>query len=173
MKILVTYATTEGQTRKIAGFIVSELKALGHSASLQDARSYVGGHNPEDFDALILAGSVHQNRHQEVLGDFIEAHRQILESKKTLLVSVSLSAAFENMIDEAEGYVEDFCKELEWRPDSHILVAGAIKHGSYGYYEEMILQHRVLPTRPVEQPDQDQELTDWDGLRKEIARFVS
>ncbi|MBW8639512.1 hypothetical protein K1W69_20125 [Hoeflea sp. WL0058] len=172
MNILVIFATTEGHTAKIAKFVVAELKELGHTASSQDADAYLGGQDPADFDAVILAGSVHANRHQEMLGAFIAAHRKTIDAKKSLLLSVSLSAAFEKTLAEAEGYVKDFCEELDWRPDDYLLVSGAIKHDSYGYYEEMILQDQVLPGRPVQEPDQDQELTNWEALKKSIADFA-
>jgi len=172
MKILVTYATTEGQTAKIAKFVASELGKLGHMASLQDANAYIGGLDLENFDAIILAGSVHEDQHQEVLAAFVAAHHKKLDTKKTLFLSVSLSAAFDKTLDDAEGYVNSFCEDLDWRPGEYLLVPGAIKHGSYGFYQEMILRHKVLPGRPVDEPEQDQELTDWDALRKAIAAFA-
>lgn len=172
MRVLITYATTEGHTRKVAKFVAAKLKELGHRVSLQDASSYLTGLEPGAFDANILAGSVHEDRHQEILASFVAAHHSSLQKSRTLLLSVSLSAAFEKSMDIADDYVERFCQQMGWRPDRYLLVAGAIKPSSYGYFEQMIVQHRVLPKRPVERPDQDQEFTDWPELEKAVADFA-
>jgi menaquinone-dependent protoporphyrinogen oxidase len=126
----------------------------------------------KEFDGIILAGSVHENEHQEVLGSFIVAHRAALATRRTLLLSVSLSAAFEGTLAEAEGYVQSFCESLNWHPDNYLLVAGAIKHAAYGYYQEMIIQFKVLPKRPIENPEEDHEFTDWASLEKAIVDFA-
>lgn len=172
MKFLVVYATKEGQTKKIASFVSSKLEALGHSVDLHDSSDYQSGLKLEGFDGIILAGSVHENQHQEVLGTFIASHKAVLETTKSLLLSVSLSAAFEKTIEQAEGYVKNFCEDLNWYPDKYILVAGAIRHGAYGYYQEMIIKHNVLPQGAVEDPDKDHEFTDWVALEKAVVDFA-
>ena len=173
MRILVTFASSEGQTEKIARFIYSKLKQDGHSVFLQDASSFLSGQDPEGFDTIILAGSVHEDRHQDILGSFVAAHLEALKEKRTLFISVSLSAAFEKTMDIAEKYVDEFCESQNWRPTRHLLVAGAIRHEAYGYYEEMIVQHRVLPKRPVERPEEDQEFTDWEALETAVLEFIA
>jgi menaquinone-dependent protoporphyrinogen oxidase len=172
MKFAVAYATTEGQTKKIAKFAASRLEGMGHEVSLQDASDYLSSLNIEGFDRIILAGSVHEEQHQEVFGSFIVAHKLALANKKTLFLSVSLSAAFEETLAEAEGYAKNLFEDLDWHPDKYLLVAGAIKHGSYGYYQEMIIQHNVLPKRPIEKPEEDHEFTDWASLDKAIVDFA-
>ncbi len=52
------------------------------------------------------------------------------------------------------------------------MVAGAVRHGEYGYYKEQILQHVVLQDHDVEIPKEDHEFTDWDQLARSIAEFV-
>ena len=172
MKFAVVYATTEGQTKKIARFVASKLEDIGHAVSLHNSSDYIVNLNMKELDRIILAGSVHENEHQEVLGSFIVAHRSTLATKRTLLLSVSLSAAFEGTLPDAEGYVQGFCENLHWRPDKYLLVAGAIKHAAYGYYQEMIIQYKVLPRRPIENPEEDYEFTDWASLGKAIVDFA-
>jgi menaquinone-dependent protoporphyrinogen oxidase len=172
MKFAVVYATTEGQTKKISRFAASKLEDIGHLVSLQDSSDCLSGLNMKGFDRIILAGSVHESQHQEVLGSFIAAHKSALATRRTLLISVSLSAAFEGTLAEAEGYVRSFCENLNWYPDKYLLVAGAIRHATYGYYQEMIIQHNLLPKRPVANPEQDHEFTDWASLEEAIVDFA-
>jgi menaquinone-dependent protoporphyrinogen oxidase len=172
MKFLVVYATTEGQTKKIARFVASKLQDLGHKVSLQDSSGHLSGLNMAGFEGIILAGSVHEDQHPEVLGSFVAAHKSILETRRTLLLSVSLSAAFKDTLAKAEGYVKSFCESLDWYPDKYLLVAGAVRHAAYGYYQQMIVEHKVLPKRAIENPEEDQEFTDWASLEKAIVDFA-
>jgi menaquinone-dependent protoporphyrinogen oxidase len=172
MKILIAYATNEGHTRKIAETAAAQIKDMGHKAVLHDVDKPHGDLQPGQFDKIIVAGSVHDHQHQEALDLFVFANREAIEKKPTLLISVSMAAAFEESVTDAEGYVEKFCKSTAWRPSSQILVAGALRHGKYGYHDEMTLRHRVLADHAIENPDADQEFTDWESLAGSVAKFV-
>ena len=124
------------------------------------------------FDKIIIAGSVHDGQHQPDLVLFAFANREAIGDKPSLFISVSMAAAFEDTMADAEGYVKDFCKAAEWQPTDHLLVAGALQHGKYGYYEEMLVRHNVLEKHAIEHPESDQEFTDWDALAKSVAKFV-
>ncbi len=51
MRILICYATTEGQTRKISRFCLDQLAAQGHTVELL---------RTEDAEGLCLARIIHQ-----------------------------------------------------------------------------------------------------------------
>ena len=171
MKILIAYATTEGHTGKIADFAAKRIADMGHDAEAVDLRRKVTA-DLDGADAVILAGSVHQRRHQDELAAFIIAHRDKLPSKRTLFVSVSLSAAFPGGEAEAQGYVDGFLSYLEWTPGATLLVAGALKHDEYDFFKEQIIEHIVLKDRTVDDPKGDHDFTDWDALGKAVEEFV-
>jgi menaquinone-dependent protoporphyrinogen oxidase len=172
MNILIAYCTTEGQTRKIVEAIADQIGKMGHEAVIDDVCSVQGDVRPRDFDKVIVAGSVHDGTHQEDLNLFVFANRDVLRDKPSLFISVSMGAAFDDTRGDAEGYVRDFCQSTQWEPTSHVLVAGALRHGEYGYYEEMLLRHKVLAKHAIDHPEKDQEFTDWDALAKSIENFV-
>lgn len=172
MKVLVAYGTTEGQTRKISQAVAAQLRALDHEVEVFDTTGLLGELDPEAFDAIIVAGSVHEQRHQESVVVFVTANREKLESKPTMFISVSLAAAFEEGMSDAQAYADSFFDSVGWRPTQSLLVAGAVKHGEYGYYTEQILQHIVLKDRKLEHPEQDHEFTDWEFLANAIEEFV-
>ena len=64
MRILIAYGTSEGQTRKIANRVAACVHELGHDAHLFDTASLEDTH-VGSYDKVIVAGSVHQQRHQE------------------------------------------------------------------------------------------------------------
>jgi menaquinone-dependent protoporphyrinogen oxidase len=172
MKIFIGYGTTEGHTRKIVKAIAAQIKDMGHDATVFDTAGLLGDTRPEHCDKVILAGSVHENRHQESVEIFAVANRRKLADIPTLFISVSLAAAFENGMAEAQSYVDSFCEETQWQPDQTLLVAGAVKHGEYGFYREQYMQHIVLGDRDLLDPEADHELTDWEALAKDIKAFV-
>ncbi len=106
MKFLVIYATTEGQTRKIVEFVAGQLKNLSHEVELLDSARRLLDLEIFAYDAVIIAGSVHQRKHQESIANFAIAHRGQLEKLPVLLISVSLSIAFDGGDDEAQKYVD-------------------------------------------------------------------
>lgn len=173
MKILIAYGTGEGQTRKIAKFISNRLREAGHDIVLHDTEGLLGDRKVADFDRVILAGSIHEYGHQKSLEAFVVAHRDELDALPTLFLSVSLSAAFEDKLADAEGYVETFVKNTKWQPGEVQLVAGALHYGEYGYYKEAILEHQVLRDKSVENPGEDQEYTDWDELGRVVDEFMA
>jgi menaquinone-dependent protoporphyrinogen oxidase len=102
MKVLIAYATTEGQTRKIAEKIANQVRGLGHAAELVDVDRGRHSVNVDDFNAVIVAASVHQHDHQDAIEIFVDACLAALSAKPTLFLSVSLSAAFDEGRREAQ-----------------------------------------------------------------------
>ena len=58
MYLLIAYATTDGQTRKIARFAADRLASLGHAVELLNVED-AEGLDLARFDGAILAGSLH------------------------------------------------------------------------------------------------------------------
>ncbi len=173
MRVFIAYATTEGQTGKIAKVIAEQVRGMGHEVKVFDTAGLLGEDRPEAFDKVIVAGSVHEKRHQESVEIFAIANRRKIADKPTMFISVSLAAAFENGLKEAQSYVDSFLEETNWSPGQTLLVAGAVRHGEYGYYREQFMQHVVLEDSGLSDPDADHELTDWDALAKDIESFIN
>lgn len=172
MNILVAYGTTEGHTRKIAEFIAGRVRELGHDTDLVDLSRKRGDANPETRDRIVIAASVHQRGHQEAVGGFVIANRAALDKKPTLFLSVSLSAAFEGGLPEAQKYIDDFLADLEWSPSSAIPVAGALKYDEYDFFKSQIIEHVVLGER-FDGGKTDHDFTDWPKLGETVDRFLA
>lgn len=173
MQVLIAYASTEGQTRKIAEHVAGHLRTGGHEVTIYDC-----AHNPleQDFDrhdAYIVAGSVHQAHHQERLVAFVRAHRAQLEAKPSAFLSVSLSAAFSDDASEVESYIDGFVDASGWRPAEVLAVAGALRFSEYDFFKEQIIRHLVMRDRDLPSGPGNFEFTDWDALDTFIDRFTS
>lgn len=91
MKIVLGYATKEGQSRKIARWVSDRLFEAGHSVevlALGDAE----GLDLKRFDRAILVGPVHAGHYPKPLVEFAGLHATGLGALATLFLSVSLAA---------------------------------------------------------------------------------
>ena len=78
--ILVAYGTTEGQTRKIAEFIAERLRIRGHRVDLVDTATPAAQQLGASYQAAIVGGSLHQQRHQRSLEHFLKDNRVWLDA---------------------------------------------------------------------------------------------
>lgn len=172
MKVLIVFGTTEGQTRKIAEHVAQRLEADAHQTELLDSERHAADVPIADFDAVVVVASIHQQAHQVAVTIFAKGHAEALQSKPTLFLSVSLSAAFDDTRAEAQSYVDQFLADTGWRPTMTHLVAGALLRSQYDYFEEQILERFVLKGHEIDGSGGDLELTDWDDLSKAVKTFM-
>ncbi|HEX7110658.1 MAG TPA: flavodoxin domain-containing protein [Aestuariivirga sp.] len=173
MKVLIAYATTEGQTRKIAEQIAGQVHELGHGAELVDVDHGRHNFNVNDFNAVIVAASVHQHDHQDAIEVFVAACHAALNTRPTMFLSVSLSAAFDEGRREAQDCITRFIEKTGWTPSISLPVAGALRNEGYDYFQQQILEHVVLKNRKVDHPERDHEFTDWKALADAVTAFVT
>jgi len=172
MKLLIAFGSTEGHTQKVAEWIAARVRAAGHEAAVYDSKRRLRGFDVDTFDAIIVAGSVHQKCHQESIAGFALAHQTQLEAKPSAFLSVSLAAALEDGEQDCRDYVEDFVDKSGWRPSNVLMVAGAVRHSEYDFFMEQIIQHIVMQGREPEDHEDDYELTDWEALGKFVDGFI-
>ena len=173
MTLLIVYGTVEGPTRKIAEFVQEKLRGAGHDVSEFDTAQRTAPVSFEGVDKVILAASVHERRHPQTFEVFVGAHRKDLAACETLLISVSMSAAFEEGLGEAREYLTEMEMRTEFKPDAELLVAGAIKTGSYDYFATQVIRHVVMRDREYDANHGEHEFTDWDALEKDVLAFAN
>lgn len=173
MKILIAYASSEGQTAKICRKIETQVSAAGHDVTMFDTGDRKSNVHMADFDRVILAGSVHQQRHQEALEVFMVANAANLEKIPNLLVSVSLSAAYRAGRDEAQSYVDLLIDRTGVTPGDVHLAAGAIRTGEYDFFSAQIIRHLILPGKHIDPNTKEHEFTDWERLKERVATFLA
>lgn len=173
MTTLIAFGTVEGQTRKVAEFAAKQLRAAGEETFLFDTSERSAEQTFDGIDRVILAASVHERRHPMPFEVFVASSRDELATRPTLLLSISLKAAF----PEGQQEAQDFADEMKLRtgliPTNELLVAGAIHSESYDYYASQVLQHVVLAGHEFDLSLRDHEFTDWEEVRSCIAKFVA
>jgi menaquinone-dependent protoporphyrinogen oxidase len=174
MSILVAYATTEGQTRKIARHAAAHLAALGQSVELMSVTEAVD--LPlQDYDGAILLASVHAGRYQPAFVGFVTAQKAALDTLATAFLSVSLSAASHEAedLEGIAGVVRNMVAETGWTPGTVEHVAGAFRFGQYDFLKSWAMRWIASKRDPDADPSGDTEYTDWAALDRFLDGWVA
>jgi menaquinone-dependent protoporphyrinogen oxidase len=171
MKLLIVYASTYGQTEKIARRIgdVAEQEGAHVALALAGAKTPL----PEGFDAVILAGSVKYGRHQRSLTRYVRRHAPQLVPADTIFVSVSGAASSAEGRPVAAEYVAKFAEKTGWRPGQVALVAGGMAFSKFGWLTRRLMIAADRKEGRDRDPSRDYDYTDWpavDALAREIVR---
>lgn len=171
MTVLIAYASLEGQTRKIAEFARKELREAGANVDMFDTSDRTAPVDFDPIDRVVLAAPVHERRHPQTFEVFVAAHRADLQARPTLMLSVSLKAAFAEGRPEAQEYLTEMEMRTGYSADQSLLVAGAVRTGGYEYFETQILRHVVLRDHAFDPHDGPHEFTDWQALSQTLSGF--
>ncbi len=167
MQITIIYATTEGQTRRIARHIQQRIARAGHVVELLPAEAAMDTEPALDgAGAAILLGSVHAGRYQPDLVTLAAREAKALDAIPNLFVSVSLAAAGEDPEDR-EGLadcVERFKSETGWTPARVEHVAGAFRFTEYNWFTIWAMRYIQSQKDPTARRGTDVEYTDWAAL---------
>lgn len=172
MTVMIIFATVEGQTGKIASFIADKVQASGSGVVMIDA----DGSDQlsfENVERVILAAPVHERRHPRLFEALLSGNITELHAIPTLLLSVSLSAAFDEGLPEAKEYLWEMEMRTGFTPTFEACVAGAVKSSSYDYFAAQIVHHVVLRDRNFDPNVKEHEFTDWPKLALKVDEFLS
>jgi menaquinone-dependent protoporphyrinogen oxidase len=174
MYLLVAYATTDGQTRKIARFAADRLAATGQSVellNLDDAE----GVDLSRFDGAILAGSLHAGGFQKALTRFATDQAAALALLPTLFIAVSLSAAGNDPEDWTglRRCLADFETDTGWTPGRVEHVAGAFRFSGYDFFRAWAMRRIADQKGEVVEAGKDKEYTDWTALGTTLDAWIA
>ena len=173
MRLLIAYATTHGQTTMVAERVAAVVRRRGHEAEIVRLAGDADP-TPIGFDAVVIAGSVHMDRHQHDLVRWLNHHRATLQMCPTALLSVSLSAAEDS--DEARAHTREVIDRLlddtGLMPTMTLAVAGALRYRHYDVATRIVM--RLIAGRHDRPTDTSTEFefTDWPALERFTDAFV-
>lgn len=165
MKLMIGYATKEGQTRKIARHIADMAAEAGHAVELlaiDDADDLALNR----FDAILLAAPVHVGHYPKAMGKFVSDHAAALSDAPARFLSVSLAAAGHDAEDwrSLDDIVSDFRAATGWTPVETKHVAGAYVPSKYDILTGFIMRRIISEKDPDADLRADRDYTDWDDL---------
>ena len=174
MKILIAYATTDGQTRKIARFAADRLADAGHAVELLDVAD-AEGLDLQRFQGVIVGGSLHAGGYQKSLIRFVTGAKAALAAKPTLMLAVSLSAAGDDAEDWAglRKCLAEFEADTGWTPAQVEHVAGAFRFSEYDFFRAWAMRRIADQKGEVVEAGKDKEYTDWVKLGSVLEAWLA
>lgn len=171
LTVRVVYGTSEGQTQKIARFLAARLAERGHRLEVIEATGTPHAADPNRFDAIVIAASVHAGRYQPAVVEYVRGHLGEIDSHPNAFLSVSLSAASAKASDLAglKQCVETFSRQTCWTPRIVHHAAGALRYRAYSLIERCALRFIAWRRGAPTDTRRDHELTDWDDLTEFCA----
>jgi menaquinone-dependent protoporphyrinogen oxidase len=171
-EIPVFYATTEGQTRRIADRLAQMLRARGFdSRSIDVTTPEACAIDWHHVRGAFLGASLHAGKHQPSAVAFAHTHAGELSACPSTFLSVSLSAAstHESELRAACEHANAFVAETHWRPRSIVCVPGRLAYTQYGFFKRQLMKMIAKREGASTDTSRDHEYTDW-RLVEQLAR---
>jgi len=168
-EVPVFYATTHGQTRRIAHRLSTMMRERGFDSRAIDMASA-----DADFidwtrvRAVIVGASVRGQHHQHAAERFVKSYAADLAQHPSIFFSVSLAAASHDPSkqDAARKLAADFPMQFGWHPDTVLCFAGRLAYTRYRTIMRFILKHIARKAGLPTDTSRDHEFTNWDQVAR-------
>jgi menaquinone-dependent protoporphyrinogen oxidase len=170
--IPVFFATTNGQTRRIAVRIAATLRERGFKSAALDLASLEAlSVDWNEVDGVVLGAPLYLGKYQRQAVDFARAHRDRLNAVPSAFFGVSLSAASRNPeeVEAARKLARSFAEGAGWKPSAIVSLAGALAYSRYGFLVRFVMRRIARREGAPTDASRDYELTDWG----QVARFAN
>ena len=174
-RILLLYASVEGQTALIAERIAHVLRQKAHSVELRPADG--ARLDPSGYDGVIIGASIHYGHHPAYLREFVRRERGAIAARPNAFFSVSLSAGGPRPKPyAAQRYIDKFLRKTGWQPALVASFAGAVKYSVYGPIKRRVMIVFVGLGGGETDTSRDYDYTDWAAVERyahDYARLLT
>ncbi len=174
-KILLLYATTDGQTLRICQRLQQVAQLQGGDVTLVSIQDWTGV-DLTPFDKIVVGASIRYGKHSPLVHDFVQQRRAVLASKRTAFFSVNVVARKpEKNQPHTNPYVLKFLKKTQWQPQQLAVFAGKIAYPTLGALDRNMIRFIMWVTKGPTDPTGTFEFTEWasvDAFGKAIADTV-
>ena len=179
MKAVVFYATREGQARRIAERVSSDLRDRRVDVDLFDVRELRGRVDWPSYHTAFVVASVHLGHHEREMVRFVRQHHGELQALSAAFLSVTLSqagaqdqSAPREKRDQAQAdvrrMIDVFAAETGWVPHRILPVAGTLAFTKYNFLTRLLMKRIARQAGASTDTSRDWEFTDWAA----VDRFV-
>ena len=159
-KYLFLYSTTDGHTKRICEYIGNILKQQNNEIKIEPISLELK--KLGEYDAIILGASIRYGKHQKSVFNFINKHKDLLETKKSAFFSVNVVARkSEKNSPNTNPYMKKFLKTSSWQPNKLGVFAGKVDYPSYKFFDKYIIRMIMWITKGPTDTSQSYEFTDW------------
>jgi menaquinone-dependent protoporphyrinogen oxidase len=181
--IVILFATRHGQSRRIAEHLAATIRSRDLTADVMDAAHLPDTFSLNTYDAAMLVASVHMQKHEREMVEFVKTQRPILQEMPTAFISVSLSEAGvedhsasnelrSKAATDVETMIQAFLTETDWHPKYIRAVAGALMYTKYNFLIRFVMKRIAKKAGASTDTSQDHELTDWVALDHIVDELI-
>ena len=175
-EVPVFYATTEGQTRRIAERLVERLRQHG----LESRPFDVDGDLARAIDwssvrGALVGASLHAQRYQAAAGAFVHAHAGRLNAVPSAFVGVSLAAASSNPAEvaAARSLADSFPPAQGWHAGQVVSTAGRLAYTRYNILVKLLMKRIARKHGAPTDTRRDHEFTNWERIDQLADTFAA
>jgi menaquinone-dependent protoporphyrinogen oxidase len=172
-RILVLYASTDGQTARIAERVGGVLSAAGCGVTLRSADALEAIWEIDTHDAVIVGGGVRYGKHPPYLVERVRDSLALITARPNAFFSVSLSAGGPGARPaEATRIIDRFIERTGWQPQECASFAGALRYSRYNAFIRFMMRCIVGMAGGDTDTSRDYEYTDWEAVERFAAAFA-
>jgi menaquinone-dependent protoporphyrinogen oxidase len=171
----VFFATSEGQTRRIAERFASVLRKNGlDSASYDVCDLERAAIDWTRVEGVILGASLHAGKHQRAAHAFASSQAARLNARPSMFFSVSLAAASQNQeeVRKAQELADAFPAAHGWRPQRIVSLAGRLAYTEYNFFIRFMMKRIAAKEGGPTDTSRDYELTNWARVEEVALEFA-
>ena len=180
MRAVIFYATREGQTRRIAEHVATDLRRRANDVECYDVNNAAASIDWSRYDWACVAASVHAGHHEPEMITFVKRNRQALERLRAVFLSVTLSEAGaedvrapkerrERAAADAQQMIDVFVQATGWQPERALPVAGALAYSHYNFIIRFVMKRIARKAGAPTDASRDYEFTNWSTLDSFIS----
>jgi menaquinone-dependent protoporphyrinogen oxidase len=176
LRVLIIYATREGQTGKVAREIAGHLRQAGADVQLLDARDAIPAAQVDvgGFDLLVFGASMHAGGLERELVGFVNGRAADIRTKRRSFFLVLLSAATRDPELRSRSLADARAKmnvQLQVPFEDTEMIAGALKYSRYSLPLRWLMKRIAAKTGGDTDTSRDYEYTDWEQVAAYARRL--
>jgi len=165
VKTALIYSSVDGQTLKICNALRDQLLQNEQYVALFSIDDF--NEDLTNFEKIIIGASIRYGVHNKRIIDFINTHKNQLDSIKTVFFSVNLVARkVEKSTPDTNPYVIKFFKNIDWTPTIVGVFAGKLDYKKYPFFDRIMIQFIMWMTKGPTNTSTEIEYTNWDRVKE-------
>lgn len=168
-RILILFASSHGQTRRVAEAVAERLYDRGHEVDVCDACS---GRPPAPaaYDAVVMGSRVEFGFHHRRVTRYIRHYLTSLRTMPTAFFSVSMSASTGG--PDPRQYMARLFRTCHFKPGHYQAFAGGLPYTRYGPLTRYVMKRISESEGHDTDTTRDHSYTDWTEVRAFADRFA-
>lgn len=169
MKTLIIYASTDGQTKKIAAFIAEQLADQDIDITALDKAS---SFDIQHYQRVIIGASIRYGHFNRTLYQYVKQHVAYLNQIDSAFFAVNLTARkADKNTPETNAYTRKFLAKIPWQPKQSAVFAGALLYPRYHWFDRMMIRLIMKITGGETDTSKEVEYTDWQRVKQFADQF--